>query len=511
MRWPALAALVVATGCNQIFGLDPTIAIDAAPPEQLPPGPRTKLVWAIATTDGDPQAPGVDPVVVYQPIGSESLRPDVPTILVGDDSGLSPAIYDVSDGSFEIPYPLRESPHRIVYTLPGESVPHEVQWSLTGALLTVPRTTRADAPRAPDSSGYTITPINSPGGFSDLALFTSGVFTADADLADFEQSSSAVTFRYSAKARPLAGPLGAPQIAKGDWILLMASVSHGTYKSSDGWALTQLDLAAGMISTPTTEPAWMTTQRTLSTLSCPGPDCLPLGNFADVGMRLDQVLGTLGTSDSAVMWYGVSPCTQLAGFVPGPAPTYLDQPLVLPFMEASALLSTFSLADPSGSLALDRVVAARVASARTVGGVTLTSAISTVTSTFSGKMQYPAPLVQNIMLGTTNLSADQPDNVVVPASSSLQKLKFVTEAGYAANDFVVTLYEINGMSLAPVRVFHVIAPEVKIDGSLLASGHTYVFGITARAGFGGADRGDYAKATYPFGSSTTFPRTFTVQ
>jgi hypothetical protein len=62
-----------------------------------------------------------------------------------------------------------------------------------------------------------------------------------------------------------------------------------------------------------------------------------------------------------------------------------------------------------------------------------------------------------------------------------------------------------------VRIYHVIKPEVAIDGTLLASGHTYVLGITARAGLGGAHQGDYKVATYPFGSTTTFPRTFVVQ
>ena len=42
----------------------------------------------------------------------------------GLTAGLAQVTYDVTDdGSFEIPYALRTAPHRIVYTLPGESVP----------------------------------------------------------------------------------------------------------------------------------------------------------------------------------------------------------------------------------------------------------------------------------------------------------------------------------------------------------------------------------------------------
>lgn len=524
MRWLALVPLVAA-GCNQIFGLEPTIAVDAAPAETLPPGPRTKLVWAIATTDGmlpAPPAAQFDPELAYPPIGSEPLRPEMPTVMVGDETGLMPAMYDVGTGSFEIPFQLKDSPHRIVYTLPGESVPHEVQWSITGATLTVPRTTRANAPKVPDTSAFTITPMGSPGGLSSPALYTSGVFTYDDGATnDFEQNTTAVTYRFSQHVKPVLGPPGAVESAKGDWALLTDWTSRSVSQSSlSGWALTQVDLAQGMVTKPATEPAWSATTRTISTLSCPGTNCMPQPNLANTAARLDNVLGMLGTPGGTPcitatkpchLWYGVSPSTALPGFVPGGAPSYLPRPLVLPFLESTTLDSQLTLADPSGAMLLERVIAARVATTRTADGVTLTSGIQTVTTAFSGTVQYPAPLVQNIMLGGTSLSADQSDDVSLPGSSSMQKLRFEPEAGFAADDYVVTLYEITAGALAPVRIYHVIKAEVAIDGALLASGHTYVFGITARAGLGGAHMGDYSAATYPFGSTTTFPRTFIVQ
>src|SRR5262245_35630433 len=60
MRWSALAPLVAVTGCNWIFGLQETAVTDGGPGE-APPGPRTKLVWAIATTDGVPGPDTFDP------------------------------------------------------------------------------------------------------------------------------------------------------------------------------------------------------------------------------------------------------------------------------------------------------------------------------------------------------------------------------------------------------------------------------------------------------------------
>ena len=302
MRRVALAPLLAVTGCNWVFGLDATIEIDAAPVSELPPGPRTKLVWGIATTDGMPAAPGIDPVVEYKPIGSEPLYPAAPMIQVGDDSGLAPATYDSTDGSFEIPYPLRESPHRIVYTLPGESVPHEVQWALTGATLVVPRTTRADAPKPPANSGYTITPTGLAGSLSAPIAFTSGVFTATDEFSAFEQTGAAITFRYAASAKPLAGPSGAPQGGKGDWVLLTEWVPRGnTQTSVYGWALArEVDLVANMMSVPGTQPAWTTGDRTLSTIKCPGVDCLPAGTVGQTGQRLDNVLGSLGGTEDGI-------------------------------------------------------------------------------------------------------------------------------------------------------------------------------------------------------------------
>jgi hypothetical protein len=508
MRRIALVALLAATGCNWVFGLEPTVITDGAISE-LPPGPRTKLVWGIATTNGSPAAPAIDSEVVYQPIGSEAMQSQAPSVQVGDDNALAEATYRVEDGSFEIPYALRESPHRIVYTLPGESVPHEVQWALTGAFLVVPRTTRADAPAIPPASGYRIAPTGLTGTLLAPAIYTSGVFTFDDVPAHFTQTSG-VSYAFAQHAAPLTTPGGAPQTSQGDWVLLAEFASRGGGLASvDGWALTNIDLVANTISTPTAQPAWKTTKVTLSGGSCPASTCLPQSNASQLHLRLDAVVGTAGT-DSVYFAYGVSPSADLPGFLPGVAPTFVERPLILPFAESSNADSVVLIADPSPELALSRVVMTRFATSRTVNGAVLTSTIQSITNLFVAMMPFPAPLATNITLGTTSLSGAT-DAVPFAASSSVQRLKFETEATYSADDFVITLYEISNGTLTPVRVYHVLQPDVKIDGSLLVAGRHYVFGINARTGFGSADRGDYAKAQYPFGSSTTFARTFVVQ
>ncbi len=512
MRWVALAPLLAATGCNWIYGLDHTIAVDAP---VLPPGPRTALVWGIATTDGMPTPPGIDPVLVYKPIGSESSRAQMPMIQVGDDLSLADAPYDLADGTFEIPYALRESPHRIVYTLPGESVPHEVQWALTGANLVVPRTTRFDAPTVPTASGYTITPTGLTQPLYAPALYTSGVFTYSNNGNVFEQTGSAVTFRFAQYAKTVIGPPGAPQLAKGDWVMLAEWISRTAQQSSvDAYAITKVDLQANTLAAPNPEPTWNepATERTLSTLACTSdpPNCLPSVNGGAAVNRLHAVLGAGGT-ETASLSYGVSPSTELPGFIPAVAPPYIERPLIMPFLESTRLDSNLILADPSADLGLERVVAVRSSLSRDVNGATLTSSLQAITNKFeSTGIQFAAPLAINATLGDTNLSGTA-DMVAFQASSSVQHLKFETEGGFKADDYVVTLYELTGTALAPIRIYHVIAPDVKIDGSLLVAGHQYAFGITARSGFPRADRGDYAKAAYPFASTTTFVRTIMVQ
>src|SRR5512143_1894225 len=118
-----------------------------------------------------------------------------PQIMVGAPLGMMPPLtaapYDTSDGSFEIPYTLREAPHRIVYTLPGETVAHEVQWSVSGATLVVPRTTRLDAALVPTNSGYTITPTGLGVSPTSPELFTTGAYTSNVTASQFTMSGPA--------------------------------------------------------------------------------------------------------------------------------------------------------------------------------------------------------------------------------------------------------------------------------------------------------------------------------
>jgi len=508
MRRLALYGLFASAGCNQILGINQTAKLDAPADAQAI---RTNLVWAIATTDGMPTT-GVDSMLVYAGIGSEAARPMLPTIQVGDMSGLAETAYEPNEGAFDIPFALRTAPHRIVYTLPGESVPHEIQWSVAGAYLTVPRTTRKDAVAVPADSGYTIMPVGlgtTTPQFPGIA--TSGVVTFTMQAGEFETAPGTFTYRFASKAKPLAGPLGAPQSGLGDWVLVMNWVARsGSQSSVDGYAIAKLDLAPGTLSTPSTQPTWEATERTLSTLM-PPPNSFPSFSATGTKARMDSALGALAGTYRDRMMYGVSPSLELPGFLPGTAPDFIERPLIIPFVDSSAQEPAVTLADPSEMLTTyARVVYSGIFTTRTASGAALTSALQSVSDVFAGSMPYPAPLVKAITFGGIDLSGAS-DGVPVPVSSSLRELVFNPEPGVEADDYVVTLYQITSGQIAPIRIYHVLEGKVSIDGTLLASGNTYVFGITSRHGLPGADRGDYKKAMYPFGIATTFPRTFVIQ
>ncbi|HEY5926717.1 MAG TPA: hypothetical protein VIV11_33755 [Kofleriaceae bacterium] len=507
MRWLTLAPLLAATGCNWIFGLEETVLVDA-PGSELPPTSHTGLVWAIATTDGVLSPSGVDPVLEYKAIGSETaLRPKQPSIMVGDEGGLMMATYNLADGTFEIPFDLRDSPHRIVYTLPDEAIAHEVQWSKSGARLVVPRTTRFEAPLVPSGSGYTITPMGLTSPLVAPALFTSGVFTYSNQGTDFNPSGPVVTFPFAQEGMPLTPPFGAPQSGPGDWVLLTEWVGNGPTSNVSAFAKTQLDLVAGTMSMPATEPMWTSTARALTTSGGCGQNCLPSVPTAQPQMRLVNTVGA-GTQSTQYL-YGVSPSTDLPGFLPGVPPMFIERPLILPFVESNILVSNVTLADPSDGLGLERVVAVRLSNARMVNGATLTSSIQGITNVLNAPLQLTAPLAINVQLGSANLSTAM-DGAMIVVGSGMQTLQFASD-GTTADDYVITLFQLTGSALAPLRHYHVIAPEVKIDTSLLVSGSHYVFAITARTGIPGAKDGIYDDAQYPFGSATTFTKTFIVQ
>lgn len=529
-----LALLAASAGCNQLFGIKSTDRAPDAPPLMY----AGKMQWA--------SAGAVDGHTDVFPIGNEAVDADPPHIQVGPMPGmgdLAEAPYDVATGEFKFGFMLAGQQWRLVYTLPGDSVTHELQWNVKMPDLVVPRFTRKDLMPAPSGSGYDVQPTPLPG-FALPMVATSGAYTWSFAAAT-DYTSSELMYPFPERAVPIEGPLAAPDAS--DWILTTdwsPLDSNNQRMQVVSWGIaTNAPLTTGL--TPIT-PAWQT-----------GPlvTIKPLPNLQSAQDRIRTALGALALDGggsplpfSQHLTYGLSPNTAIYGFAPG-APDCgmpkqgidadlsgvdcLGEPALIPLLEDKILDPTPKVPKLDTSMIPNRpVMYARVTQARTEHGVVLTSGIQSLvlapatpvdmeTIDVLSTTVASAVLVDRIKLDDVVLSGATGDADAGPATTSPRTLTFNPRLGQdstigRADDFVVTLYEIQhpGMTnarLHTVRVYHLTdyAAGVMIDGSLLTPG-TYVFAITARIGLQNAASGDFQTVTYPLGESTAFSRSFVV-
>jgi hypothetical protein len=509
MRRVALGLVggLLCAGCNQIFGIQETIAVDGAGPgiDGRPDAPflGSFLTWGIGTTktDGTP-----DPVILFPAIGSEALRPDQPTIQAGpplDLGALVDEAYNVADGSFTVPV-FMGHPSRIVYRLPGDPVPHEVQSALVELHLMIPRATRLDAPLPPNGGGYDISPASVPGvGFLQPSIWTTGVFT-NTFLQNSERVGKRVMFQYTQHAIPLAGPSGAPEKAKGDLVVLLDWVNTGdpSFEAS-GYAVTKLDLGSSL-SIPAAQPVWSTTKE---------------GNYTPqiaTSNRMINAMGALTGTLTERMIFGLAPTPALVPFVPTAAA--VEEPVIFPLVDRP-----FNRIDPINPLLINpaqvpfpEVLYSNVSLSHTTNGVVLTSSMQVmwpVPRVNTAPLFYPASLATGESLGTVQLNNDTSTITISKASNSFV-FTFTPDAGtgIGADDAVVTVFEIVGTAVTPIRTYQVLQSPVQIDRELFQQGHTYVLATTCHHGFTNAATGDFTaiNAAAPFGSSTKFAAVFTI-
>lgn len=539
-------ALLAASGCNWVFGLDHAVhAWDAGPPKMdAPPVASTSSYLKLAITTPDLctalSTCTTPPAIDFEPFGADPVRPERPVVRVGPlvaqgadqpipDLLPDPVPYNVADGSFAVPTSVTTGAWRAVITLPGDPLPHEVQWNLDDShhgTLIVPSTTRLQAPAVPMGSGYDLTPVGGPM-FVGPTIMTTGVFTYG--LASANGTTAKLDF---SAAKPIDGPTGAPQASKGDLVILTETAAQGNNESSvDGWAVTSVDLQLGAHSTPATQPMWHrpTPQK------IPGVDFNVTTNQA----RLTSALGSLYSGKPfAYRWtYGFSPNLGTFGFGEPAAPDYLEQPIILPIDVLTPVATppshmTFIDIDTS-AVPLPRALYAAMTDQRTlpsgacpsgVAGLRLTSGYATLiagSSDHSAALQigdFPALMARNEQLAGLDLGNTDCGSTLTATTSSLDltwSLEPPVGLATSADDYEVVLYHImpgSPATLHPVRSYRVTAPLVQVDGALLESGQYYVFGITSHWGFPNASAADYTKSrTPPFGSTTKFAAVFHVQ
>lgn len=539
MRRIGLALLATLAGCNQVFGIKNT--------ERVPDAPEFtytgKMQWASgAAMDGE--------IDVF-PIGAEAVDSEPPDIQIGPMLGsgdLVAAPYDSTTGGFHVGFMLAGQPWRLVYRLPGDSVMHELQWTVQTPDLVVPRFTRKDLPPPPTGSGYDIQPTPAAH-FGRPMVATSGAYTSSFAMGS-DYSDTELMYPFPERATPIEGPLAAP--AASDWVLI-ADWAPGsvTVEQIVGWSIaTNATLVADAL-TPLA-PAWNV-----------GPmlSIKPVPNGMAAQTRMLAALNALGVDDTTHsplpfqrhMTYGLSPNTGIYGFVPG-APDCgmprqgedadlsgidcLGAPALIPLVDDKAFDTTLQVPQIDQSIIANQpVMYARLSQARTVHGVALTSAIQSLVLAPS----MPTSGESIDVLSTTVASAVLCDQMTFdsadisgamgpvmddvptgPATTSPRTLTFHPRLGQdntptaRADDFVVTLYEIQNpdtqfAKLHTIRVYDVIdyTAGVTIDGALLPPG-LYVFSVTTRVGMQNASTGDFRAVTYPLGESTVFSRQFRV-
>ncbi len=518
MRRIALALLVAATGCNQVFGVHRTKHVDAPPdsPDAPPDAAWLPIIFdqQLGTTD-----------TTGAPLPAMQLAfASPPTVQVGSIGGaLQPLTYDSSIPGVRVPPEIVQGPWRLVYQLPDDQLPIEIQWSASSAHLTLPSIQRSGDMLPPTSSGYKITPGGTPSTgwttFGQPQIATSGAFTDSAAGAP----GSEIDFAYATKANAILGSLGTPHSTAGDWValldwrLLVANNATGTLiYGVNGYALSAAsDLTAGTLTSST--PTWVTTPSSYN--------ISPFGSLA-VQTRLQPfVFG--GACCTYHLQYGLLPNANItpmslkanaAGtnyLAAKPPPPGLELPVMITlysYNDATTTPTTITLADPpSTAIKLPRSYYARVAlENRIVMNNSIETSVQEVSPATS--YQFAAPLALGAMLASTPLTTGAPVKVTLPASGPAV-LTWTAESNHSADDYVVTLYKVLDQMLVPLARYQVLQPSVSVDTSLMQPGNTYLFGIVSRNGFPRVKGSspDYSVVSLPFSEATTFPLEFTIQ
>jgi hypothetical protein len=535
MRRIGLALLAASAGCNQLFGIKDTAQQPDAPPLTY----TGKMQWAAAAaTDGQTD--------VF-PIGNEAVDSLPPRIQIGPMLGMGDLVdapYDTMTGEFRFGFMLAGQPWRLVYTLPGDNITHELQWTVQAPDLVVSRMTRKGLTAPPSGSGYDVQPTPATT-FALPMVSTSGAFTSSF-AAGSDYAGNDLMYPFPDRAVPLAGPLAAP--AATDWVLITdwSAVSADLIQVVGWGVVTNAALMTGSL-TPLT-PAWQ---------SGPLITIKPVPALQAAKNRLSAALNALGADDTTGqplpflqhMTYGLTPNSGIYGFAPGapdcggtPASAdlagvdCLGAPAIIPLADDRRFDTSIAIPQLDATITSRPVMYARVTQARAVHGVTLTSAIQSLVLAPNPAVSMEsidvlstsvasAAMVDQIKLDSADISGMTgpvtPD-VDVAVDTGPRTLTFHPRLGQdnaplaRADDFVITLYEIQNADtpsakLHTVRVFHLTdySAGLKIDGSLLPAG-TYVFSITARVGYQNAVSGDFRTVSYPLGESTAFSRQFAV-
>ena len=513
MRCVAGVGLLLMVGCNQIFGLTPAKARDAGPDVTIEI-PHVVFTWQLATS----QASGAPaPTLDYPPFAPgfvQQMQLRIATL----DGPFGPADYLTSprmEGWIPIPRSYIGTTWRLEYTLPDGV--HEVQWApedMRGH-LTMPLVGPSDRAAPPAGSGYKITPTNYSGDYTNPRVLTAGLWT-DGLVTAPTMPGSPVDYDFS-NAVSLSGLKGRPDVVPGARAILVDFVTDTITipkpipcpRVASGSASVDPTLQAGIH--PMQSVTWDRATRSV--------DAPPIDTAVIDRLTSDPLHGTFSATQSVVL-YGAVASTDfpgLAGNPPGFTPVLLPIPAMQILVQCQYDRNPLpSAASPAALDDFPRVLHVQLIAVRQALGANLNAGLETViASSAAGGFQiaFPAPLATKMTLttpsGVFDLSGPS-DQIPIGVPTGSVTLSFTLESGAGLrHDYHdVILHKIAGGALTPVRIFTVTAPQVRIDGSLLAPGTDYVFEIRTYKGHGMAPSGDFAPVDYPYGAAIVFTRTF---
>jgi hypothetical protein len=525
MRWVRTVCLLGLAACGY-----PALPIaDASVGDDAP---HVVLTWQLATTSvsGAPSA-----MLEYPPFAPGAA----PQIRIATlDGPFAPASYSsdaATPGSIQVPRSYFQptgdastvAPWRLEYTLPG-GVPHEVQWAPEDKLghLVVPMVGRLDRSPVPIGSGYQVTLTNHTfTGTHNTNVLTTGLWTTGVTN---PPSGMVVDYDFSS-AISLSGARGSPDAAQGDRAFV---VDYAVNPDNNGiqcnvaigsTVLTQLALKpTGHTAQP---PAVWDAGRTMVNSELPDTSV-----FTRLATGLSALNNMVSSQDSQLV-LGSVPSTSFPGLIGSAQSFRLSVPVMqlllqCPLGPQSQGPMTSSMiprtAQPTMLGDFPTVVHVQLVDARTVPalGVTLYSGMETVIAAAAGggfRMSFRAAIPTRMTLDTPAAgkvdlvgTVGSPDQLAVGAPTGAFTLAFTPETGVGlrADYHDVYLHRIAGGVLTTVRIYTVTAPQVRVDGSVLAPSTDYVFEIRSYAGHAMAPRGDFAPVDYPYGSAVVFTRTF---
>jgi hypothetical protein len=517
MRRVAGVGLLLLVSCNQIFGLTPAKTWDASIDATIDV-PHVVFTWQLATslTSGAP-----DPALGYPPFGP-SFAPQVRIATLSPNLTLPLAPFEHADyltspgmeGWIPIPRTYLGTTWRLEYTLPG-GAPHEVQWAPEDKIghLTVPMVGPVGRDPVPGGSGYKITPTNFVGAYSTPRVLTTGLWTDG--LVTAPNAGSTITYDFS-NAVSLSGPVGRPDTVPGARAMLVDFVTDTTpppgnipcTRVASGSASVDPTLQA---SVPTVQS--VTWDRGTRPVDAPSIDKPIFDRLATYPLH-----GTFSPTASVVL-YGAVASTAFPGLV-GVPPAFTPVKLPIPAMQilVQCRYDRNPLPSAASPTALDdfpRVLHIQLVSTRQVLGAELNAGLETVIASSPAggfKIAFPAPLATMVMLTTPTglIDLSGPGDQIPIGRPSRFRLAFTSESGseLRADYHDVILHKIASGGLTTERIFTVTAPEVQIDGSLLAPSTDYVFEIRTYKGHAMAPLGDFVPVDYPYGAAIVFTRTF---